>query len=206
MHIPRAARNGFIYVLLILVFGVAVPASKGLGFFNTTLLSAYACLGTVFAGPFAANYFENRPESFKQAAGWIAKAAVFGEFLALAMLACGIATVFLRSTAAFLPDFETLGYSLLLGFAACLALAALAAWVTIEFSAKAARMVLRLVFLGLLLLFYLRAEWLPAVLGPGILISLMAAATFLMLLRNNLSKRKPDLTKDGLTEPGVTKP
>ena len=43
-------------------------------------------------------------------------------------------------------------------------------------------MALRLIFLGLLLLFYLRGQWLPDVAEPGILISLMAAATFLLLL------------------------
>src|ERR1700722_14518942 len=104
MKIARPVRNGVIYILLILVFGVAVPASKGLGFFDSTLLSAYACLGTVFAGPLAAHKFEQRPASIWQAVGWIAKAVLFGELLATVMLGCGVATVYYRSAAAFLPD------------------------------------------------------------------------------------------------------
>ena len=188
----RAARNAVIYVLLILVFGVAVPASKGLGFFDPTMLSAYACLGTVFAGPFAAHRMEQRPASFGQAAGWILKAVFFAELLAVAMLACGVATVYYRSVAAFFPpDSEVLAYSLSLGLAASLALASLSAWFTVEFSARAARMALRVIFLGLLALFYLRGRWLPVVIEPGILISLMAAATFLMLLRHSLRKPGP---------------
>jgi hypothetical protein len=199
MQIPRAARNGVIYALLILVFGVAVPASKGLGFFDPALLSAYACLGTVFAGPLAAHKFEKRPASFGQAAEWIVRAVLLGELVAIAMLACGVATVFYTSQGGFFsPDLESLTDSVALGAAASLALASLAAWITAEFSAGAARMVLRLILLGLLVLFYLRGQWLPAVTGPGILISLMAAATFLMLLRQRL--KQLGLTKAGLTK------
>jgi len=40
----------------------------------------------------------------------------------------------------------------------------------------------------LLALFYLRGRWLPAVAGPGTLISVMASLTFLMLLRQRLKK------------------
>jgi hypothetical protein len=199
IKIKRAARNGVIYVLAILAFGVTVPAGKGLGFFDPALLAAYACLGTVFAGPFAAQEFEKRPASFGQAAGWIVRAALFGELLAIAMLACGVATVFyMNRTAFFPPDIEALASSLLLGLAASLALASLAAWATVEFSGGAARMALRLIFLGLLALFYLRGRWLPDVAEPGILISLTAAAVFLMLLRRSLGK--PGLRQPGLTE------
>lgn len=192
MEIQRVARNGVIYVLLILAFGVAVPASKGLGFFDSSLLSAYACLGTVFAGPAAAQKFEKRPASMAQALGWIGKAVLFGELLAIAMLACGTVTVFELNRAAFFPpDVESLGYSLLLGLTASLALASLAAWVTAEFSAGVARMALRVVFLALLALFYFRGRWLPTVAETGTLISLMAAATFLALLRQRLVKLAP---------------
>jgi hypothetical protein len=192
MEKQRAIRDGIIYFLLTVAFGVAVPAMKGLGFFDPTLLSAYACLGMVFAGPFATQAFEKRPASFGQAAGWIGKAVLLGELLAIAMLACGTATVYYLNRAAFFPpDLETLAYSLMLGLAASLALAALAAWVTIEFSAGASRMALRLIFLGLLALFYLRGQWLPAVAAPGILISLMAASVFLMLLRQRLNLNNP---------------
>jgi hypothetical protein len=185
----RTIRNSVIYVLLILAFGIAVPVAKGLGFFDPTLLAAYACLGTIFAGPAAAQKFGERPGSFGEAMRWIVRAVLFGELIAIAMLACGVATVYYTIRAGFFPpDLVTLGYSLWLGLAACLALASLAAWVAVEFSGGAARMALRLVFVGLLVLYYLRGAWLTDVAGPGILICLMAAVVFVMLLRHTLRK------------------
>jgi hypothetical protein len=188
---PRTnlVRNSIIYVLLILAFGIAVPASKGLGFFDPTLLAAYACLGTIFAGPAAAQKFVERPVSFRQAIRWIVRAVLFGELIAVAILASGVATVYYTSRGGFFPpDLVTLGYSLWLGLAACLALASLAAWIAVEFSAVAARMALRVVFVGLLALYYLRGAWLTDVAPIGILICLMAAVTFTMLLRHALRK------------------
>jgi hypothetical protein len=169
---------------------VAVPASKGLGFFDPVLLAAYACLGIVFAGPAAAQAFERRPDSLGQALQWIVKAALFGELLAVAMLVCGVGTVYARSRGAFFPpDLETLAYAVSLGMAASLALGALAAWVTIQVSAGAARMVLRGVFLVLVVLFYLKGRWLPDVLEMGTLLSLLGAGVFVALLRLSLAKR-----------------
>lgn len=67
-------------------------------------------------------------------------------------------------------------------------------------------MALRLIFLGLLALFYLRGQWLPAVAGQGILFSVMGAAVFLMLLRQRL--RKLGLSKESTNEStkGLTNP
>ena len=189
------ARNAVIYVLVLLVFGVAVPGAKGLGFFDPALLSAYACIGTVFAGPLAAKEFEARPASLGQAIRWIARAALFGESIAAAMLVCGIATVFVRNRAAFFPpDLESLAYSMLLGLAGCFALGSLGAWVTVQFSSGVARMAMRTVFLGLLVLLYLHGQSLPDVAGTGIWISAMASIGFVLLLRRslrNLSLRTP---------------
>jgi hypothetical protein len=188
----QAIRNSIVYVLLTIAFGVVVPAAKGLEFFDPTVLTAYACLGMVFAGPAAVQRFRTRPESFSQAALWILRAVMFGEAPAVTMLVCGITTVFERNRAAFFPpDVETLGYLLVLGLFASVALASLGAWAALEFSAGAGRMVLRLIFLGLLALFYLRGRWLPSELEPGILISAMTAVVFLMLLRRGLSNSKP---------------
>ena len=167
---PRTnlVRNSIIYVLLILAFGIAVPASKGLGFFDPTLLAAYACLGTIFAlARPRRRQFVERPVSFRQALRWIVRAVLFGELIAVAILASGVATVYYTSRGGFFPpDLVTLGYSLWLGLAACLALASLAAWIAVEFSAVAARMALRVVFVGLLALMYLRGQSLTDV-GPS---------------------------------------
>ncbi len=186
---PVTFRNKLTYVAVILVFGVAVPASKGLGFFDPVLLAAYACLGIVFAGPAAAQAFERRPASLLQALQWIVKAALFGELLAVAMLACGVGTVYARSRGVFFPpDLESLAYAVSLGMAASLALGALAAWVTMQVSARAARLVLRGIFLVLVVLFYLKGRWLPDVLEIGTLLCLLAAGVFVWLLRLSLAK------------------
>lgn len=188
MDTPRAGSNIAIYIGVILAFGVAVPFAKGLGFLDPLLLSAYACLGIVFAGPAAAHAFEKRPASALQAIWWVLKAVLFGEAIALAMLGCGVGTVFLRNRAAFFPpDLESLAYAALLGLAASLALASLAAWTVLQFSGGAARMVLRVVFLALLAMFYLRGRWLPQIYFIGTLYCLALAGVFFLLMKRRLS-------------------
>ena len=188
MATQRVIRNSTLYVLAVLAFGVAVPLAKGLGFLDPVLLSAYACLGIVFAGPAAAQAFEKKPASLGEAARWILKAVFFGELVALAMLGCGLATVFFRHRAAFFPpDVESLAEAALLGLAASLAVASLSAWTALQFSASAARMVMRLVFLGLLVLFYLRGRWLPEVYLSGALYCAGVTLVLLLLMRRRLS-------------------
>lgn len=185
-----AVRNAIIYGMVIVAFGIAVPAAKGLDFLDPVLLSAYACLGIVFAGPAAAKAFEKRPTSLAQAVKWIAKAVLLGESVAVAMLACGVATVYERNRAAFFPpDLESLAYAALLGLAGSLALASLGALVSLTFSPGAARMTMRLTFLGLLALFYLRGRWLPNVAEIGTLVCLFFAGAFVLLLKQTLAAR-----------------
>jgi hypothetical protein len=188
MAIQQIIRNSTLYIIVIAAFGVLVPIAKGLGFLDTGLLSAYACLGIVFAGPAAAQAFEQKPASLREAVRWIVKAVLFGEGIALATLACGLATVYLRNRAAFFPpDLESLAYAVLLGCAGSAALASLAAWSALWFSAAAARMIMRLVFLGLLVLFYLRGRWLPTIYLSGTIYCLALTALFLILLRRRLA-------------------
>ena len=61
----RYVRGAFIYLVLLIAFGVFLPWQKGLDFFDPALLAAYACLGVVFAGPAAAQAFDNKPESLR---------------------------------------------------------------------------------------------------------------------------------------------
>ena len=83
-----------LYVALIAVFGVLLPWTKGLDFLDPVMTSAYACLGVLFAGPATAEAFaEKRPDSLKAALRRVAKAVIYGEALALAMLIAGVATV-----------------------------------------------------------------------------------------------------------------
>jgi hypothetical protein len=186
-NLSRYIRSAFIYVVLLIAFGVFLPWRKGLDFFDTALLSAYACLGVVFSGPAAAQAFENRPESMRQALAWIAVAVGFGEAIAVAMLACGLLTVRLTSPyLPFGPDVASLADALLLGLTASVALASLGAWVALRFSASAARLALRTVLLLLVVAFFLRSRSLPEVAVPGAIVAAGAAILFLLLLRGTL--------------------
>ena len=186
-NLSRYIRSAFIYVVLLIAFGVFLPWRKGLDFFDTALLSAYACLGVVFSGPAAAQAFENRPESMRQALAWIAVAVGFGEAIAVAMLACGLLTVRLTSPyLPFGPDVASLPDALLLGLTASVALASLGAWVALRFSASAARLALRTVLLLLVVAFFLRSRSLPEVAVPGAIVAAGAAILFLLLLRGTL--------------------
>jgi hypothetical protein len=185
----RYARSIFIYGVLLIAFGVFLPWRKGLDFFDPSLLSAYACLGIVFAGPAAAQAFENKPDSFGQALAWIAVATGFGEGIAIAMLACGLLTV--RLTLPFLafgPDVFLLADSLLLGLAASFALASLAAWIALRFSSGTARTLLRIVLLLLVVAFFLESRSLPQVALTGAIIAAGAAIVFLFLVKTCLNR------------------
>jgi hypothetical protein len=177
-------RQVLTYALLLLVFGVAVPQWKGLGFLDPALLCAYACLAMVFAGPVAAQSFEKQPASTAQALGWIARALAFGEGLSVAMLACALVTLYVTHSKvlAFPPDLGGLAMPEALGLALSLAVASMAAWTATQFSVNSARAALRAVFLVLLVAFFLRGPWLPQVVGQATLVALAAAAVFLGLL------------------------
>jgi hypothetical protein len=184
-----AMRNAVTYLVVLLLFGMVVPAAKGLGFFDPVLLAAYACLGIVFAGPAAAQAFEKRPASLAQAVQWIAKAAAFGESLAIAMVACGIGTVYVTHRGyVFPPDLESLAFAVLLGLAGSLTVASLAGWVTVQISSQASRMALRAVFVGLVALFYFKGRWLPSVVEIGTVLCLLATGVFVLLLRLRLAR------------------
>ena len=135
-------RNWISYVALVLAFGVVVPRLKGLEFFDPQLMSAYACIGMIFSGPAAAQAFRNKPRSLAEANKWIFQSVLFGEIIAAAMLVCGVATVYLTHlhSVFFLPDLLQLATSEALGLTGSVALAALAAWLTLQFSEGVARM------------------------------------------------------------------
>ncbi len=188
---PRL-RSALSYVLLILAFGVVVPRLKGLAFFDPALLSAYACIGMVFSGPAAAQVFKTRPRSLGEALRWIFQSVLFGEIIAVAMLAAGVLTVYLTHLRSvfFLPNLVYLATSQVLGLVGSLAVAGMAGLLTLRFSAGVSQGTLRIVFLALLVLFFLRGQWLPAAAAAGIPITLVAAAVFLELLRRELKRHE----------------
>src|SRR5438270_5832038 len=83
-----------LHVALIVIFGVFLPFRKGLDFLDPVMISAYACLGALFAAPAAARLFAGRrPQSMREPAWLAAKAVGYGEGLALIMLCAGVATL-----------------------------------------------------------------------------------------------------------------
>jgi hypothetical protein len=192
---PRL-RSVLSYLLLVLVFGVVVPRLKGLEFFDPVLMSAYACIGMLFSGPATAQAFETKPSSIGEALRWIFQAVLFGEIIAAAMLVGGVLTVYLTHLRSvfFLPDLIQLAASAALGLTGSVALASMAAWLTRRFSSGAARGALRFVFFALLVLFFLREQWLPAAAGLGIPIALAVAGVFLDLLRRELNRHATGTT------------
>lgn len=178
------ARSGaaviLVHVAIVGVFGVLFPWMRPTVFLNPTVLSAYACLGLLFAGPAAAQAFGmERPQSLTEAVARVLLATGYGEVIAVLLLFAAFATVYATNRYAFAPDLGTLLAAGFLGLTASFAIAALAGWITLFVSAAAARRALRIVFLLLLVLFFFRSESLPDVAGELALVSLLIAGAAL---------------------------
>ena len=180
-----------LYCVLVGVFGVLLPWTRGLDFLDPAMTAAYACLGVIFAGPAAAEAFSGtRPDSMKAALGRIAKAVIYSEGLALAMLAAGVATVSVsRGMRLRLPELDVLAEAGLLGLAGSAALALMAAWLTLRYSRGVARRALRFVFLALLFAFFYWSRWLPDVALPGAALAAALAGAMFFALRRQLVPR-----------------
>jgi hypothetical protein len=180
-----------LHVALIAIFGVLLPQRKGIDFLDPVMISAYACLGVIFAASAAAAAFaKGRPQSMKEALTRTGKAAGYGEGLALVMLVAGVATVNLsRAGRLRLPELDTLGESALLGLTATIAVALFAGWMTLRFSVSAARTGVRAVLLLLLLAFFFRSQRLPEVALRGAALSVVLSGLMVFLLYREVKPR-----------------
>jgi hypothetical protein len=186
------ARSVIVHLVVVAVFGVALPYLRGIQFLDSVMLAAYACLGILFAAPAAAEAFGvDNPLTLGEAMARVLTAVLYGEAMTAAILLAGFATVY--STAKhfiFAPDLETLGKAALLGIAVSFALATIAGWITLRFSPNAARAVLRVLLLGLLWLFFSYSNWLPDVAGRAAWVSTGVAAVGVLGLRMAIAKRE----------------
>ena len=180
-----------LHVALIAIFGVLLPRRKGIDFLDPVMISAYACMGVIFAAPAAAAAFaKSRPQSMREAFARAGKAAGYGEGLALIMLITGVMTVnFGRRGRVRLPELDTLAESGLLGAAATIAVALFAGWMTLRFSAQMARMGMRVVFVFLLLAFFFRSSRLPEVGLAGAGLCVMISGLLIFLLHREVNPR-----------------
>ena len=121
-------------VAVILVFGVAVPAAKGLGFFDPVLLAAYACLGIVFAGPAAAQGVESDRNPWGKPCNGSSRRSFSANCWSVAMLTCGVGHGLRPESRRLFPARSANRWPIAasFGMAASLALASLAAWVTVR--------------------------------------------------------------------------
>jgi hypothetical protein len=174
------------HLALLVAFGFMIPKMKGPDFFDSQVLGAYSCLGLIFAAPATVQAFPKEfRASFKQALGRIFVSVLYGEIVALTLLAAGIATVYMTNRGSFVPqpDWETLAKCAIFGLSASAMLGSLAALITARFSHRVAVICLRLLFFGLLILFYYRGQWLPDVGLIGAAACLAVAGLFIGLLR-----------------------
>jgi hypothetical protein len=180
-------RTVLLHLVLIAIFGVFLPIRKGLGFLEPIMTMAYACLGVLFAAPAAASAFsKGRPQTMREAGVRVAKAVGYGEGLALVMLIAGVISVSVTHGRALYPELDALGLGAALGLAASTALALFAGWMTLRFSGAAARMGLRVIFIGLLMLFVFRGERLPEIPLRGVELSVALSALMIILMRREV--------------------
>ena len=179
-----------IYLLLIGVFGVFLPWEKGRDFLDSVMLGAYACLGVVFAAPAAASEFETIP-TIREAFARVAVSVIYGEVVAAVLLLLGMITVYVTRWGRIVvgPNLESLAECAALGLMLSLAVSTAAVYLCVRVSPRIAKTGVRLVFLGLLAAFYLRAGWLPTVALKAAGIALLASILFLLALRAMLNAR-----------------
>ena len=177
-----------VYLVVIAIFGVFLPWQKGRDFLDGVILGAYACLGVVFAAPAAAPEFERFP-TIQRALARVAISVFYGELVAGVMLVLGITTVYVSHGGRVVvgPDLQSLAECAALGLTLSWAVSTATVRISITTSPRAAKTVVRLVFLGLLAAFYLRSGWLPAVALRGAGIALLASILLFVVLRTNLS-------------------
>ncbi len=180
------SRAVLVHAVIIAIFGIWWPHIRGVEFFDPVFLTAYACLGVLFAGPAAAQAFSDRPMSMPDAITRVALAAAYGEGITLLILAAGITTAMRGVPIG--PDWIGLAWAVVLGLLGTFAMAAVAGWIALRFSPAAARHALRIIFLGLLLLFFFRSRWLPDVVGRGISITIGVAILAMFAIQRALRR------------------
>jgi hypothetical protein len=174
------------HILLVIAFGIFLPWMRGLNFMDPVLLAAYACLGVLFAAPAAAQSFAERPASMPHVYARIAIAVLYGELMTIAMLAAAFATFYFLHPLPIGPDVPGLARINAFGLCASLAMAAGSAWITLRFSASAARVLMRLAFLALLIVFFFKSRWLPELDLTAALAALLVGAIAILAIRRDL--------------------
>jgi hypothetical protein len=157
------ARQAFVVLIIVLVFGVFVPWWKGYDFFDPVLIASYACLALLFVAPASADAFAPGNLSGAAALRRLAVILAYGWGVTFLILITGILTVnFLHWRGGLITPRASLSASTLLcSLAACVALGAGCALLSRRFSARTVKSILRIAFLTILLALAFGHRYLP---------------------------------------------
>ena len=175
-------RSSLVHAAVGIAFGFLVPYQKGADFLDSVILGAYMCLSVVFAAPAAAASFESPPGSFKVALERVVLCVLYGTLLTFSAMVAGVIVVYATHTIVVGPDLQAVGELALFALMLALAVTSAVAWMSVRYSPRVGKGTARVVFMGLLLLFFLNVRRLPDVALTGAAISAICAMASLLLL------------------------
>src|SRR5882762_2303291 len=144
------SRQAVVLLLIVVAFGILVPWYKGFAFLDPRMIVAYACLALLFVAPASAEA-ASAATSVKK----IFRVVAYGWGMALLILVSAIVTINLTKWQGEIltPPLEVCAAALMFSLSASIAIAAFSAVLARHLSAGAVKMVLRLGFLLVLLVF-----------------------------------------------------
>ncbi len=148
-------RSVLVTLAVLAAFGILVPWMKGFDFLDTRFVLAYCSIGLLFAGPLMAEMLAHDGTALAAPIVYFARiplAALYGWVVSVLMLAMGFVVVNVRHWhgSVLLPATPVLICAITLGLLTAIVVAEFTAVVTLQLSANAARIALRVVFLGVL--------------------------------------------------------
>jgi len=160
------ARPTLTVLLIVALFGILVPYFKRYDFLDPVLLTAYFCLPLVLVAPMAADALAGSADSVAATVGRALLAALYGWGLGMVIVAAGVMTVNAANWHGrlLLPGGAFLAAGMVFSATATLAAVIVAGLLAHLFSTRAAKTILRLLFLALLVAMVLlvrgaSAEW-----------------------------------------------
>jgi hypothetical protein len=159
------ARQALVILAVVIAFGILVPIYKGLGFLDSRIIAAYACLALLFVAPASAELAGAQGKDAVTSAilARIAIIVAWSWGITLLILATAIVTlnVMIRRGGFLAPPTEFLAALLTFSLSASIAIAMLSAVLARRFSAVQVKTILRSAFLIVLLALAFGSRVLP---------------------------------------------
>jgi hypothetical protein len=151
------SRQAVVLLLIVVAFGILVPWYKGFAFLDPRMIVAYASLALLFVAPASAEAFAARDKTASDTAplNKITKVVAYGWGMTVLILVSAFVTINLTKWQGTIltPPLEVCAAALLFSLSASIAIAAFSAVLARYLSPGAVKMVLRLGFLLVLLVF-----------------------------------------------------